>query len=119
MRNKIMTVRYDLKPEYVFEWHRSWDLNSKTIISPHIKITYTDLNFDLKNKNIVSFQLLILKRKHDLIQFDKLYKDWSYELTLTENTTLKILIEYFNEEDREKVIRRDWEEWILENQVPQ
>jgi hypothetical protein len=115
-----MTLRYDLKPEYIFEWERKWELNFNTIISPKIKLTYNDLNFEIQNKNIVSFQLLLLKKKYDIIKFDKLHKNWSYELEITENTILKIHINYFNEEDRENVIRRDWEEFIQEkNYVPQ
>ena len=109
-----MTLRYDLKPEYIFEWERKWELNLNTIISPKIKLTYDDLNFEIQNKNIVSFQLLLLQRKHDLIKFDKLHKNWSYELEITQNTTLKIYIKYFNEEDRNNVIRRDCEEFLKE-----
>ncbi len=110
-----MTVRFEYNTELIFEYIKTFELNAATIIHPRIKITFQDLNFDLSNKKITNFNLIILQKKYDIVSFVNITDKWFYELDVTENTTLKIIINYFEESDRDKAVIHDWEEFLKQS----
>jgi hypothetical protein len=115
-----MTIRYELDQKYIFQFKKEFELNTATIISPKIKIRFEDLDFKhLKFKNIHTFRILLLSKTNDIIHFSNLTEDWSFDFIVTENIKIQIDIEYSWKRHATKLHIMDWEEWIIENQVPQ
>jgi hypothetical protein len=109
-----MTLRYELAKKYIFQFSKTFNLNVKTIIKPQVTITFADLQFpQLEHKIITKFNILFITKKLDIIKFDNLTEDWSYTFIISEDTIIKIVIEFFWEIDKDKVHIMDWEEWIL------
>lgn len=111
-----MSLRYKLDPKYISKFSKIFNLNAQTIVRPQVTITFNDLQFQhLKHKTITSFKIILLKKNNDIVEFDTLNEDWIYQLSITENTIIRIEIEFYWKEDKDKVHIMDWEEWILEN----
>ena len=110
-----MSLRYELDPKYIFQYQKEFNLNAMTIISPKIRIKFSDLNFThFKFKTIHSFRILLLTQKLDIIKFDTLTEDWFWDFTVKENIQIQIQIEYSWKRHKDKIHIMDWEEWILE-----
>lgn len=110
-----MTVRYEHKEKYLFEWQKEFKLSKYTIIKPQVKIKFEDLGFEhFKFKTITQFNVLLLKKKNDILTFNTLTEDWSLDLIINEDMIIKIQIEYYWKRHQKKVNRHMWEEFIEE-----
>ena len=110
-----MSLRYELDPKYLFQFQKTFTLKAQTIINRRVTITFEDLNFPhLKHKTITQFTIMILKKNRDILQFETLTEDWSYQLDIEEDTTIQIHIEFFWKRHKDKIHIMDWEEFLLE-----
>ena len=110
-----MTVRYEHKEKYLFEWQKEFKLSKYTIIKPQVKIKFEDLGFeDFDLKNITQFNVLLLKKNNDILSFNTLTEDWSLNLMIEEDITIVIQIEYYWIFDQEIINRHMWEEFLKE-----